>query len=94
MKAIIWNEADQGTTFEEHDIPADMADYCGECRSELVEAAAEASEELMNVYLEEGDLTIEQIKEGIRKRTVANEIFPMFCGSAFKNKGVQGRRCY
>ncbi len=89
MKAIIWNEADQGTTFEEQAIPAEMVDYCDECRSELIEAAAEASEELMNAYLEEGDLTIEQIKEGIRKRTVANEIFPMFCGSAFKNKGVQ-----
>ena len=89
MKAIFWNEADQGTTFEEHDIPEDMVTECEKYRSQLVEAAAESSEEMMEAYLGNGYLTTEQIKEGIRKQTIANEIFPMFCGSAFKNKGVQ-----
>ncbi|MBM4211439.1 MAG: elongation factor G [Gammaproteobacteria bacterium] len=89
MKAIFWNEDDQGTTFEERDIPADMLADCERYRSALIEAAAEASEEMMDAYLENGSLTTEQIKEGIRKQTISNEIFPMFCGSAFKNKGVQ-----
>ncbi|WP_323847313.1 elongation factor G [Microbulbifer magnicolonia] len=89
MKAILWNEADQGMTFEYADIPADMQDECNEMREFLVEAAAEASEELMEKYLEEGDLTEEEIKAAIRQRTLANEIVPVLGGSAFKNKGVQ-----
>ncbi|KEQ13986.1 elongation factor G [Endozoicomonas numazuensis] len=89
MKAIIWNEADQGMTFKYEDIPADMADVCAEMHEYMVEAAAEASEELMDKYLEEGELTEEEIKVGIRTRTLANEIIPVFGGSAFKNKGVQ-----
>ncbi|WP_263081731.1 elongation factor G [Endozoicomonas sp. Mp262] len=89
MKAIIWNEADQGMTFTYEDIPADLEDRCQEMREYMVEAAAEATEELMEKYLEEGDLTEEEIKAGIRMRTLANEIIPVFGGSAFKNKGVQ-----
>lgn len=89
MKAIIWDEATQGNTFKENDIPAEMQDMCQEYREAMVEAAAEASDELMNKYLETGDLSIEEIKQGLRKRTIANEIIPMLCGSAFKNKGVQ-----
>ncbi|MGI9277589.1 MAG: elongation factor G [Endozoicomonas sp.] len=89
MKAIIWNEADQGMSFNYEDIPADMAEICAEMREYMVEAAAEATEELMEKYLEEGDLTEEEIKAGIRARTLANEIIPVFGGSAFKNKGVQ-----
>ncbi len=89
MKAIIWNEADQGMTFKYEDIPADMADVCAEMHEYMVEAAAEATEELMDKYLEEGALTEEEIKAGIRARTLANEIIPVFGGSAFKNKGVQ-----
>lgn len=89
MKAIFWNEENQGTTFEERDIPDDLKDICDDYREQLIEAAAEGSEELMNKYLEEGALTNEEIKRGIRARTVRNEIIPMFCGSAFKNKGVQ-----
>ncbi len=89
MKAIFWNEDDQGLTFEEQDIPADILDTCESLRESMVESAAEANEELMNAYLESGELTIEQIKAGIRIRTLANEIVPAFCGSAFKNKGVQ-----
>ena len=89
MKAIIWNEADQGMTFTYEDIPADMADVCAEMHEYMVEAAAEATEELMEKYLEEGALTEEEIKAGIRARTLANEIIPVFGGSAFKNKGVQ-----
>ncbi len=89
MKAIIWNEADQGMTFTYEDIPAEMADVCAEMHEYMVEAAAEASEELMEKYLEEGDLSEEEIKAGIRARTLANEIIPVFGGSAFKNKGVQ-----
>ena len=89
MKAIIWNEADQGMTFQYEDIPADMADQCAEMREYLVESAAEATEELMEKYLEEGELSEEEIKAGIRARTLANEIIPVFGGSAFKNKGVQ-----
>ncbi|WP_231759504.1 elongation factor G [Microbulbifer elongatus] len=89
MKAILWNEDDMGMTFEYGDIPADMQDECDEMREFLVEAAAEASEELMEKYLEEGELTEEEIKSAIRQRTLANEIVPVLGGSAFKNKGVQ-----
>ena len=89
MKAIYWDEASQGMRFEEKDIPAEMAKECDEWRGKLVEAAAEANEELMDKYLEGGELTIEEIKRAIRARTVANEIVPTLCGSAFKNKGVQ-----
>ena len=89
MKAIFWNEDDQGLTFEEQEIPADIIDTCESLRESMVESAAEANEELMNAYLENGELSPEQIKEGIRVRTLANEIVPAFCGSAFKNKGVQ-----
>ena len=89
MKAIFWNEDDQGLTFEEQEIPADIIETCESLRESMVESAAEANEELMNAYLENGELSPEQIKEGIRVRTLANEIVPAFCGSAFKNKGVQ-----
>ena len=89
MKAIIWDEASQGMLFDYRDIPADLVELAKEWREKMVEAAAEATEELMNKYLEEGDLTEEEIKFGIRKRTIASEIQPMYCGSAFKNKGVQ-----
>ncbi|MHC9509642.1 elongation factor G [Kangiella sp. M94] len=89
MKAIIWNEEDMGMTFEYQDVPADLQAKCEELRMEMVEAAAEATEELMEKYLEGGELTEEEIKMGIRKRTLANEIIPVFGGSAFKNKGVQ-----
>ena len=89
MKAIYWNEADMGATFEARDIPADLADQCQVLREQLTEAAAEANETLMDKYLESGDLSDEEIRQGIRQRTLANEIVPAFCGSAFKNKGVQ-----
>ncbi len=89
MKQIIWSEDDMGTTFEYGDIPADMMAGCEQWRSELVESAAEANEELMVKYLEEGELTEKEIKKGLRIRTLANEIVPTLCGSAFKNKGVQ-----
>ncbi len=89
QKAIIWNEADQGMTFEYEDIPDDIADTCAEMREYLVESAAEANEELMERYLEDGELSEEEIKQGIRLRTLANEIVPVLGGSAFKNKGVQ-----
>ena len=89
MKAIFWNEDDQGLTFEEKDIPDDIQNICQSLRESMVESAAEANEELMDLYLENGELTNDQIKEGIRIRTLANEIVPAFCGSAFKNKGVQ-----
>ena len=89
MKQIIWSEDDMGTTFEYGDIPPDMMAGCEQWRSELVESAAEANEELMVKYLEEGELTEEEIKKGLRIRTLANEIVPTLCGSAFKNKGVQ-----
>ncbi|WP_295854974.1 elongation factor G [uncultured Xylophilus sp.] len=88
MKAIIWDE-DKGVTFQYGDIPADLTDVCNEYREKLVEAAAEASEDLMNKYLEGGELSEEEIKAAIRQRTIAGEIQPMLCGSAFKNKGVQ-----
>ena len=89
MKAIFWNEDDQGLTFEEREIPDDIAGTCASLRESMMESAAEANEELMDAYLESGELTNEQIKEGIRIRTLSNEIIPAFCGSAFKNKGVQ-----
>jgi elongation factor G len=89
MKAIFWDEENQGTKFEYRDIPADLAELAKEWREKMLEAAAEASEELMNKYLEEGDLSEEEIKHALRKRTIASEIVPMLCGSAFKNKGVQ-----
>jgi elongation factor G len=89
MKAIIWDEASQGMKFEYGDIPADLVDICNEWREKLVEVAAEVSEDLMNKYLEEGDLSEEEIKQALRTRTIAGEIVPMLCGSAFKNKGVQ-----
>ena len=89
MKAIIWDEASQGMLFDYREIPAELLELAKEWREKMVEAAAEASEELMNKYLEEGDLTEEEIKFGIRTRTIASEIQPMYCGSAFKNKGVQ-----
>ena len=89
MKAIYWKEENMGIEFEEHDIPEELVDTCNELRERIIEAAAEANEELMEKYLEEGELSAEEIKAGIRARTLANEITPMFCGSAFKNKGVQ-----
>jgi elongation factor G len=88
-KAIIWNEGDRGTTFEYAPIPEDLIDQCDELREHLVESAAEANDELMELYLETGELSEEQIKAGIRARTLANEIVPVLGGSAFKNKGVQ-----
>lgn len=89
MKAILWSEADQGMTFDYADIPEDMTDVCEEMREYLVEAAAESSDELMEKYLDDGELSEEEIKAGIRQRTLANEIVPVIGGSAFKNKGVQ-----
>ncbi|WP_085626167.1 MULTISPECIES: elongation factor G [unclassified Pseudomonas] len=88
MKAIYWNEDDKGTTYREEEIPADMVELANEWRNNMVEAAAEANEELMNKYLEEGELTVEEIKAGLRARTLASEIVPAVCGSSFKNKGV------
>ena len=89
MRAIYWNESDQGLTFDSEEIPEELTARCNELREEMVENAAEANEELMEAYLESGELTIEQIKEGLRIRTIGNEIVPALCGSAFKNKGVQ-----
>ncbi len=89
MKSIIWNEEDQGTTFEYTDIPEEMKVLSDEWRAKMVEAAAEANEEVMDRYLENDDLSEEDIMRGIRERTLANEIVPVLCGSAFKNKGVQ-----
>ena len=89
MKAIYWDDASGGTKFEEREIPSELQAEADEWREKLVEAAAESSEELMNKYLEEGDLSESEIKEGIRLRTIAVEIVPMMCGTAFKNKGVQ-----
>ncbi len=88
-KSIHWDDVSMGMNFTEGDIPEHMIDACREARETLVAAAAEADEELMELYLEEGDLSVEQIKQGIRKRTLSNEIVPALCGSAFKNKGVQ-----
>ncbi len=89
MMAIYWDEETKGNRFEERDIPEDMVAACEEWREKMVEAAAEADEELMDKYLEEGELTVEEIKRGLRLRTLAGEIVPALCGSAFKNKGVQ-----
>ena len=89
MKAIYWQDATQGMTFEERDIPADLQSLCDEWREKLVEAAAEANEEYMEKYLEGEALTTEEIKKGLRERTLKNEIVLALCGSAFKNKGVQ-----
>jgi elongation factor G len=89
MKAIYWNEANLGVTFEEKEIPVDMQDLCEKWRESMIEAAAEANEELMEKYLVKGCLTNEEIRKGIRAQTIANQIVPAFCGSAFKNKGVQ-----
>ncbi|MES2041637.1 elongation factor G [Undibacterium sp. Ji50W] len=89
MKAIIWDAASQGMKFEYRDIPENLLADAQKWRENMVEAAAEASEELMNKYLEEGDLTEEEIKAALRQRTIASEIVPMMCGTAFKNKGVQ-----
>ncbi|OBX56780.1 translation elongation factor G [Moraxella osloensis] len=89
MKAIIWDVASQGMKFEYAEIPANLVDIVDEWRSNMVEAAAESSEELMDKYLEEGDLSREDIVAGLRARTLAGEIQPMLCGTAFKNKGVQ-----
>jgi elongation factor G len=89
MRAIYWNEDDQGLTFESKEIPAELQDRTNKLREEMVEAAAEANEELMEAYLESGDLSVDQIKEGLRIRSLANEVVLALCGSAFKNKGVQ-----
>lgn len=89
MKEIIWNEDNKGTSFEYTDVPADLLEQATKLREQLVEAAAEANEELMNKYLEEGELSEEEIVRGLRERTIANEIIPVVCGSSFKNKGVQ-----
>src|SRR5690606_29603994 len=89
MKGIIWDEASQGTKFDYVDIPADLVDTAQEWHEKLVECAAESSEELMNKYLESGELTEQEIVKALRARTIAGEIQPMMCGSAFKNKGVQ-----
>lgn len=89
MKAIIWDEASQGMKFEYHPIPAELEADAKKWREQMIEAAAEASEDLMNKYLESGELTEEEIKQGLRTRTIATEIQPMLCGTAFKNKGVQ-----
>jgi len=89
MKAIWWDDASQGMKFEYGEIPADLVEVCNEWREKMLEAAAEANEELMNKYLEEGDLSEAEVKSAIRQRTINGEIQPMMCGSAFKNKGVQ-----
>ncbi len=88
MKAIRWDESDQGMSFVEEEIPAELRDLAEEYREKMVEAAAEANEDLMNKYLEEGELSVEEIKAGLRQRTLACEIVPAVCGSSFKNKGV------
>ncbi|HUK05280.1 MAG TPA: elongation factor G [Burkholderiales bacterium] len=89
MQAIYWDEASQGMKFEKRPIPAELDAEAKEWHGKMVEAAAEANEELMNKYLESGELSAEEIKKGLRLRTIANEIVPMLCGTAFKNKGVQ-----
>ncbi len=89
MKAIYWDESTQGMKFDMRDIPAEHLALAQEWREKMIENAAEANEELMNKYLEGGELTVEEIKAGLRLRTIASEIVPMMCGSAFKNKGVQ-----
>lgn len=89
MKAIYWNEADRGMSYEPREIPANMQAACTEWREKMIEAAAEASESLMEKYLEGGELSHDEIRQGLRQRTIRNEIVPVLCGSAFKNKGVQ-----
>ena len=89
MKAIYWDEETRGTKFEERDIPEDLQEQCIELREQLLETAAEANEELMEKYLEEGELSSDEIKKALRERTIANEVVLVTCGSAFKNKGVQ-----
>jgi elongation factor G len=89
MKAIYWNENDLGVTYDARDIPEELKAKAEELHEQMVEAAAEANEELMDKYLNEGELSVEEIKQGLRLRTLANEIIPALCGSAFKNKGVQ-----
>ena len=89
MKAINWNEEDLGSTYIAEDIPNDLLAQCEELREQMMEAAAEANEDLLNEYLENGELNEDQIREGLRARTINNEIVPVVCGSAFKNKGVQ-----
>ena len=89
MKAILWNEEDQGLTYDLADIPADLQELAQEYREKMVEAAAESTDELMNKYLDDGDLSEEEIKAGLRQRVIDNEIVLALCGSAFKNKGVQ-----
>ena len=89
MKAIYWDDATKGMKFEEREIPGSLLEDAESWREKMIETAAEANEELMNKYLEEGDLPVEDIKKGLRIRTINNEIVPMLCGSAFKNKGVQ-----
>ena len=89
MKAIHWDDSDLGVSYELLDIPPDMQSECNEWREKMLEAAAESNEDLLNKYLEEGDLSEEEIRAGLRARTLANEVVPTVCGSAFKNKGVQ-----
>jgi elongation factor G len=89
MKAIYWDDSSMGVKFEERDIPSDLVELAEDYREQLVETAAESSEELMDEYLENGELTVEQIKQALRQLTIGNEIVPVMCGSAFKNKGVQ-----
>jgi elongation factor G len=89
MKAIYWDDGTQGMKFEATEVPADLMEEARQWREKMMESAAEASEELMNKYLEKGELSVEDIKKGLRARTIHGEIFPMLCGSAFKNKGVQ-----
>ena len=89
MKAIIWDESDMGTTYREEEIPSEMLGNCEAWREKMVEAAAEANDELMEKYLEDGDLSVDEIHQGLRIRTLSGEIVPALCGSAFKNKGVQ-----
>jgi len=89
MQAIYWDDGTQGMKFEAKDVPAELMAEAKAWREKMIETAAEASEELMNTYLEKGDLSVDQIKKGLRSRTIHGEIFPMLCGSAFKNKGVQ-----
>ena len=89
MKAIYWEEENMGMNFEEREIPDEMLEDCQQYHESLVESAAEANEALMDKYLEEGELSVEDILEGLRIQTLANEIVCVFCGTAFKNKGVQ-----
>ena len=91
MKAIYWDEESRGTEYEEREIPADMLDDCREAREILVEAAAEANDLLMDKYLNDGELSVRELKLGLRERTLVNKMVPALCGSAFKNKGVQAK---